>query len=704
MKESAKTVCFVVTAGVLGLAAIGNSFLNRPGSSENSELVGTPFYETFTSTEAARSLEVSAIDPETGALKRFGVKSDGDLWRIPTHYDYPAEAAARIAQTSASVMGLNRQAMVGTGISEFERFGVVDPLSDDVEDPETAGKRITLSDENGDPLVDYILGNEIEDSVPTRGGDAFEQTEETKDFYIRRADESKTFRVTLDIDLSTKFSDWIDPDLLRINRPDVTQVSINNYKIEERGVGQFGLPQLSKVQGDQLYLNRPSPADPWNLAGLDPQTEAIQTDRVNEILGVLDEMVIVGVRPKFKFEGQQLLTPELTPADIPEFKTDQQKAAQAYQALQEELMDKGFNLAGTQAKLELASENGELEFGTSKGMRYRLHIGGKAEAEDESIEIGSTDDKDTESESDGEETAPADDSNRFVYVRVTFDETLLGDRPTEPKLPEAPVKPEGYEPLTAEEAKAKAESESKAEAEGDVEAESETKEPDGEPVKDERNPQFAMYEEALAAFEDAKGEHEMNLTRFKQDNEALDSKIEEGKKLVDELNQRFGDWYYVISADNLNTIQSARADVIKPAEAKPMSTPSSLPSPGPDISFPTLPEDKKTFEPVPKEEAPMTEPEPEVKSPEETEAKTDSSDPKKEETSTESKGKEAPASTEKDVKEATKSNEAPAAEETKPEDPAADSDAKPASDESNKDSTPVEENNSGSDANGDEQG
>ena len=72
--------------------------------------------------------------------------------------------------------------------------------------------------------------------------------EPTKDFYIRKADDSKTFRVSLDIDLSTRFSDWIDPDLLRINRADVVELDINNYKLEERGAGMFGTSQAFQNQ------------------------------------------------------------------------------------------------------------------------------------------------------------------------------------------------------------------------------------------------------------------------------------------------------------------------------------------------------------------------------------------------------------------------------------------------------------------------
>ena len=192
MQELTKTTCFVVTAAVLGLAAVGNAWLSQPGTVSESDFVGKEFYPDFVTTEAARSLEVSAIDPESGTLKRFSVESDGDLWRIPTHYDYPAEAAARIAQTSASVMGLKAEAIVGMGESEFEKFGVVDPLSDDLEDPETAGKRVSLLDENGDTLVDYIIGKEIEDAVPTRRDDEFAMQNDVKDFYIRKAEDSQT--------------------------------------------------------------------------------------------------------------------------------------------------------------------------------------------------------------------------------------------------------------------------------------------------------------------------------------------------------------------------------------------------------------------------------------------------------------------------------------------------------------------------------
>ena len=580
--------------------------MNKPRSSPENELLGTEFYPEFSSTEAARSLEVSAVDAESGSLKRFIVTSNGDLWRIPTHYDYPAEAAARIAETSASVMGLERQALVGRSESEFEKFGVVDPLSEDIEDPETVGTRITLKDSNSEILVDYIIGDEIEvEPANARRSQDFNEQTPRNDFYIRRAEDSQTYRVSLDVDLSTRFSDWIDPDLLRISQNDVTFISIDNYKIEERGAGAFGrIKQLFKNDGDKISMRRSSPAAKWSIGDIHPTNEEVNLERINEILGVLDQMKIVGVRPKFKFNGKQLLSADLELAEIPELDSDAEKKSYAIQALQSDLAEKGFNFGGTQEKLELLSENGELEFGTTGGLRFRLHVGAVVSGDDQAIEIGttagdgeSTNESDLESDESAEDKKSGDESNRFLFVRVSFDEELLDDKPVEPTMPEEPSKPEGYVAFVAPQTPGESAGD---DAQSD-ESETSTGDDDekAEPV-DDRDPKFIAYDKAMKEYETAKSEHEMDLTRFKQDTEAFEEKVEEGKALVKELNERFGDWFYVISAENLKTIQSKREDLVKfvePEEGEE-ATPKK-----PDISFPELPSNATTFGAEEKKEA-----------------------------------------------------------------------------------------------------
>jgi hypothetical protein len=45
-----------------------------------------------------------------------------------------------------------------------------------------------------------------------------------------------------------------------------------------------------------------------------------------------------------------------------------------------------------------------------------------------------------------------------------------------------------------------------------------------------------------------------------------EEKVEEGKKQVEELNRRFGEWYYVISAESFENLRLSRSDLVKAKE------------------------------------------------------------------------------------------------------------------------------------------
>ncbi len=277
MNESSKTIAFVSAAAIMVALAYTSHYLNRPKTGKDFELVGQPFYEDFDSSEQANSLEVVAIDKENFKLQRFSVKNEDGLWRIPSHHDYPAEAAARLATTATSVMGIERESLAGRLASEHERLGVVDPLGEDIEDPESVGKRITLMDSGGEVLVDYIIGKEAGDVEVSEVDRPFSNNRSPdKFYYVRRPDEQQTYKVKLDVDLSTRFSDWIDPDLLRLERGKLNRISIDNYSLQEQRDSPLGdVKSLFKEQGDQLNLSRASSTDPWKLEELDDTTEEL---------------------------------------------------------------------------------------------------------------------------------------------------------------------------------------------------------------------------------------------------------------------------------------------------------------------------------------------------------------------------------------------------------------------------------------------
>jgi hypothetical protein len=590
MNETLKTCIFLVVAGALGGTALYNHLGSRPTNEGDFELVGKPFFEDFQSTSDAASLEVMSIDPQSLNLQRFSVQNDKSIWKIPSHHNYPAEAAARLAETASSVMGISRLSLAG-GPADFARMGVIDPLEIDeekIDDPEEIGKRVTLRDHNGEVLVDLIIGKSAgEVSRPDLDPSINAGASPATYVYVRRPDEQQVYKSLININLSTRFSDWIDPDLLRVNSGKIMRLDVDNYELTESNEGFLGqVKRLYKAQGDRVQLNRPSFTDAWQLVGLNPEEEELNLTRIQSSLEILSDLVIAGVRPKFKFKGHLLLTPDLKFNQVPEMEENIREAQLAVSQFQDELEDRGFSLAGTQDKLEIASFNGQLQIGTDEGVLYTLFIGKAVEGSEKEIEIGgakTVEDANTPEEQEKIANYREEEKNRYVMISVAFDETLLGPRPVQPQPPVEPVKPEGYipanaeaesssatdnttnrqelsegsEPAAAEDQKSEAASEASSSAD---------QEPSGNesPVPPVRDPEFVLYDDAMAKFEQDKIDYELELTRSNEELKQFNEKATEGSKLVDELNQRFADWYYVIKGSNLRTLQLKRADVVQP--------------------------------------------------------------------------------------------------------------------------------------------
>ncbi len=623
MKEATKTICFVVAAAVMLTAAIASNVANRPRPVTDFETIGQPFYPDFVKTDVARSLIVNSLDELAVKRQTFEIKQEDGLWQIPSHEGYPAEAAQRLAQTSASLMGITRDSLVGRSVADHVKFGVIDPRGEDIVNMDAVGQSITLRDANDDVLVDLIIGKEAtSDGDRSSPGQLMQQDEGTY-YYVRRQDESNVYRIPLQIDLSTKFADWIEPDLLQIEADKVVAVKLNNYQIEQRGGGMFGgAPTLLKKPGDQIALARESSTDDWTIEDIAEETETLKSDEVSSIVGVLDDMAIVDVKRKPTLDGQMLLdadlnyslTPEQaklmsvrTQQELDQLSNEQKLEFQSLQVaiaeLQQDLQSRGFNFGSTGEKLELVSAGGEVQAATSDGLLYTLHVG-KANASDKkeikvagaSDEAGDLDESNEEkpegqddangddaepSTSDSEEDAETDSQaetsdNRYVLIRVGFDESYIGAELKAPKEPVAPIKPEGYTPEPEQE-----ETEGSDEESGDADDDAAPK-----PKAAERDEKFAAYDVAVAAYEEAKIDFEVATSEFKREQEERAAKIKEGKQKAKILNQRFEDWYYVVSGENLTTLQADRETLIEVKE--PPKAPLDGLGTIPDTSFPNI--------------------------------------------------------------------------------------------------------------------
>lgn len=610
MKETGKTIRFVCAAlAMLGLASV-SYWTNRPQPVGDFGSLGQPFFENLESGRQAAALEVLALD-DKGKRRRFEIRRNGNLWTIPSHYNYPAEASERLAQTASAVVGLAREALAGRNASEHERFGVLDPNAEGASDPETAGKRLILKDENGEVLADIILGKEATVLESDTDRAAFERDRTVKYWYVRRADENQTYKVKLNLNLSTRFADWIDPQLLPVESNQLLSLQIDDYQLQEQAADPLGrVKTLAKVPGSPSKLSREYGFGPWILDGWDSVQGEMNVEKINQVAQTLADLKIVGVRPKFQYNGQQLLTADLEVIAPPNLNSNPREAEAFQEALfqlQDELTDRGFNLTRQGEKIALVSEAGEVIAGTEEGVSYWMHFGKEVSGDETAIEIGSAPNSpagpqdadatrsdasavppgsapaDAESGAanpptegaappSAEKTAsnPADNPtpsgrNRYVMIRVKTDPELLGAPPTPPIEPVKPDPPPGYVPKPTPPA-----------------PQGQTEPPAAPQVPDTRDPLFIQYDQQLDAYEQHKTDYELSKSRYDADLKSRAEKIQAAEKRAAELNSRFGKWYYVVSAENLDGLLVERSDLLK--RSVPPVGDDALP-PRPNIDF-----------------------------------------------------------------------------------------------------------------------
>lgn len=448
MNQTSRTFVFAIIAALSAAIAVGVRYANRPASVEGFTDVGQEFFENFKDPLKATSLSVVKYDSESKEPQSFAVnQNDKGLWVIPSHHDYPAEAKDRLAKTAAQLIGLRKVALQSRSKDDWARYGVADPTDEsaitstatDGKSTSSRGTRITLRDSSGNALVDLIVGN------PVDGKD--------KHFYVRQPDKNPVFIAKLDAELSAKFSDWIEPDLLKLNQNDINSLIIDRYSIDEE--------QGAIVPGEQLTLRKDKPADgsvaKWSLDGLNAETEKVKEQPINDLTRNIDQLKIVGVRPKPEGLNADLtVTPEVAQNPL------------VRQILEADMQRQGFFVArGPDNLVKLVSNEGEMVAGTSNGVKYTLYFGEVARGSEKDIETGLNEpkaDASAEAKADDADTAnavgetakdesaapdapsppeepetPESGPRRYLLVKVEFDESLLGPAPTPPVAPEKPA-------------------------------------------------------------------------------------------------------------------------------------------------------------------------------------------------------------------------------------------------------------------------
>ena len=246
MSETRKTMTYAGAA----LLLLTLAFLTAPRTVTPDAFLdrGEAFFPEFTDPNVATTLEVIEFDEETAAARPFKVTFNGNKWTIPSHHNYPADGKERLASTAAGVIDIRKDDSRSNNVADHEAFSVIDPLDQTVTTLKGRGKRVTLKGESDQILADLIIGNELEGRGNLR--------------FVRVPDQKRVYVARIEIDISTKFEDWIERALLQVNQSDIEQMTLKDYSINERTgtINQRDVVILDKDQ-DSWKANRMS-SDP----------------------------------------------------------------------------------------------------------------------------------------------------------------------------------------------------------------------------------------------------------------------------------------------------------------------------------------------------------------------------------------------------------------------------------------------------------
>jgi len=590
MREVLKTAGFVGAAVVvLSIAWLSRPAAPTTGAEDQRE---KRLFPDFNDPLAATSMEIVEFDKATAEVHPFtvaqvDVKGEGKpRWSIPTHQNYPADARDQVADAASGVMGLTILEVVGDGPSDHEYYGVLDP------DPKKrkgttsgVGTRVTMKDKRGRVLMSLLVGKEVPDRPGLR--------------YVRKVDEDPVYVVKVSTDkLSSKFKNWIEKDLLKLNAWDVKQVQIRDHSVDELNMELIQRGQTTLEYDDaaetkwKLAKDEKFQEGKWVPLKMAPDEE-LNTEKLDAMKNALDDLEIVDVSRK----------PAGLSGDL-KAETDFMNNQQAVQSLARN----GFYVARVGKRVELFSNEGEIRCLMKDGVEYVLRFG-------EIAGVGSS----TPDKKEGEDKGSGGTGlNRYIFVMTEFNPDAVPKPKLEP-LPEAKPKPAEGETLKSEAtpgeaskqkdaadqppaakpatdpAPERADNKSAEEKTGGDPPEENEEKPAAEPAEqktdspstEEKNGNEAAEGTPETADEAApkktpettgggKAENqsdiESNREKIKKENqrkqEEYDEKVAAGKKKVTELNNRFADWYYVISDEVYQKIHLGHDQIVRKKEKK----------------------------------------------------------------------------------------------------------------------------------------
>ena len=471
----------------------------------------------------AASLEIVSFNDETATLKPFKVVRSDGVWVLPSHENYPADAKDQLAAAATELIDRPVLDVVSDSPGDHETYGVIEPDPEKVKVGMTGvGQLVEIRDASGNKLARLIVGKE--DKRPAGAGAPSGRTLR----FVRRAGQDRVYRVELDTTkFTTKFDDWIEKDLLKISPWDVRRLTLDDsactFGIDEAS----GRPTISLDRKSRVEFGYDDKDAAWSLiklTGFDDNNqprdeklaegEELASGRLNDLRNALGDLKIVDVVRK----------PSGLSADL--------KAEEAFAGDREAVMSLAQRGFFAIQKGDLVSSNGETIVGMKDGVEYLLRFGNAAT-------VAGADDPAAGDAAPAEGADPVSSSGRYLFVSARLNEDLL-EKPQLDPVPDAA-------------------------AEGDAKEAGSTN--DGGEKKDGAADELKKAEEAEAKAQAALEERRRVEAENRRKQEQYDEQVKAAQKRVRDLNNRFADWYYVVSDKEYDKIHLDRAGMIQKKSA-----------------------------------------------------------------------------------------------------------------------------------------
>ena len=383
--------------------------------------------------------------------------------------------------------------------AEHELFGVLNPGDDDALDSDGAGMLVVVENIEGKKRAELIIGKQVKNKRAQR--------------VVRRPGQNLAYVVNIDPKkLSSKFSDWIEGNLLGIKSNDVQRLSFLDYSCVLTQQQEVVEGQAAMVERFSKFVQHAELVVDWNLESyeweLNKYNEFKDSQPVPAQLGfdqALDNKKLDNFRAALG--SLRILDAQAKPKSLkPDLRVDE--ALTNDQDAMASLSQRGFYPVGnTDGSLMLAKE-GEIYIDTYDYVRYALKFGKSVNSETDDGEI---------------------QLNRYLLVSVFPDVQRI----PKPELREVP------EPEEADEAEA--------------------------PKEDEEKEQDEAADEDEPEVDEAEKERQRIIkSNERKEKEYLD-KVEAAKTKASKANQRMGNWYYVISEGIYRELNLSRVDLITQA-------------------------------------------------------------------------------------------------------------------------------------------